>query len=70
MKGSDHDVDDDAHAGTAGGVPDASPPGADAPVRGDDDELDATRLMDDEEWLEHALGDLHSSAWIVPTVEL
>ena len=32
--------------------------------------LDETLQMSDEDWLEHALGDLHSSAWTTPTVEL
>ena len=73
MSESDHDVQDTA----AGGVPDATTRD-DAPRRPDPgtvraDEaasLDATLRMNDEEWLEHALGDLHSSAWTTPTVEL
>ena len=84
MRGFDHDARDGD--GSAGGVPapSALPPGtgtgpdagagagagSDAGADASDATLDATHFMDDEEWLEHALGDLHSSAWLTPTVEL
>ena len=52
----------------AGGVPRARDDGA--PEAETDETLDATVAMTAEEWLEHALGDLHSSAWTTPAVEL
>ena len=60
---------DETGLAVAGGVPradDADP----QPDPADDESHDATLRMDDEQWLEHALGDLHSSAWTTPTVEL
>ncbi len=56
-----NDSTQDHTALVAGGVPDAA---------AQEEDLDATLPMNDEEWLEHALGDLHSSAWTMPSVEL
>ena len=56
----------------AGGVPRTIPGPAPRRLAGPAAEpgLDETLQMSDEDWLEHALGDLHSSAWTTPTVEL
>ena len=78
MSESDHDVQGTTAVGgvpdaatSDGAVADSSAGSATGAVRADETaSLDATLRMDDEEWLEHALGDLHSSAWTTPTVEL
>ena len=59
-----------ADAPVAGGVPRADDGVPGAGPDAEEAALDATLLMSDREWLEHALGDLDSSAWTVPAVEL